>query len=322
MKVLITGATGFIGAGLCRRLVERGDDVHAVAREGSDNWRISDLLPHLHLHAADLRDAGRVSQVVLAARPETIVHCATYGGFASQTDTAAILDTNIAGVANLLRAAERSGYGCFINTGSSSEYGHSEQPMRERDRLQPVGDYGVAKAAATLYCQSEAMQKRLPITTLRLFSPYGPWDDPTRLIPYVIASLLRGESPRLSTPGSVRDYVYSSDILDLYQQVIDKPQCGQVYNAGSGRQHAIGDVVKTIATVVGSDVEIQWNSVPQQRPEPRRWEADITAARSVFGWEPSTSLEMGVERTVAWAREHQDRTARDNAARDRRRGMA
>ena len=214
MSILVTGATGFVGACLTRRLLEMGHEVHIVARWTANRWRIADIAPHLVQHDVDLRDAYAVEQAVASIRPDKIFHLATYGGFSFQKDVVAIYAANFLGTVNLVRACEKVGFDCFMHTGSSSEYGIKTGPMKESDLLEPLGDYAVSKAAATLFCRSEALQKGLPIVTLRIFSPYGPWDDPQRLIPYGIDALLNGTAPALSSSASVRDYIYIDDVMD------------------------------------------------------------------------------------------------------------
>lgn len=301
MKVLVTGATGFVGSCLTRRLVEMNYEVHIFIRSNSDRWRIADLTERVHSHEVDLRDAGTVEKAVGQICPAVICHLATYGGFSSQKDTTAIFESNLTGTVNLVKACEKIKFDCFINTGSSSEYGIKANPMSERDILEPVGDYGVSKAAATLFCRSRALEKGLPIITLRLFSPYGPWDDSQRLIPYVIKSLLRGEPPRLSTPKSVRDFIYIDDVLDVFLKAIKVPlPGGSIFNIGSGVQSSIDDVVSIISETIGNGIRPIWGEVTSQRPEPDIWLADINKAVKEIGWLPSGSLRAGLSKTIEW----------------------
>jgi nucleoside-diphosphate-sugar epimerase len=300
MKVLVTGATGFVGACLARRMVEQGYEVHVFSREKSNRWRIADLADRLVDHFVDLTDADCVQTAIERVRPDGIFHLATYGGFADQQDTTAIVGANFLGTVNLLRACERVGFQFFINTGSSSEYGIKQEPMRETTIAEPIGDYGVSKLAATVFCQSEAVQKNLPIFTIRLFSPYGYWDDPKRLIPYVIQSFLKQEAPRLSTPHSVRDYIFIEDILRLYQHIAQAPQLPTgIYNAGSGRQTSLGEVVDLIREIVGSTVAPAWGSVGVKRTEPAVWLADTDKTRQI-GWQAAIDLREGLRRTIEW----------------------
>lgn len=305
MKVLVTGATGFVGGALVRRLVGMEMEVHVFIRGESDLWRIRDIQSGLVRHLVDLRDEVAVGQTVAAIRPHVIYHLATYGGFADQRDSSAIFAANLMGTVYLLRACENVGFHCFVNTGSSSEYGIKTAPMGEGDLLEPIGDYGVTKSAATLFCRSEALQKELPVVTLRLFSPYGPWDDPKRFVPYVMKSLLRGEPPRLSTPDSVRDYIYIDDVVDLYLKVSTVPQLsGEIFNVGSGVQHSLGEVVSLIGEIIGNGIEPVWGAAARRRVEPHSWVADMGRTKRATGWEPSTQLRAGLRSTVAWLRDH------------------
>lgn len=304
MKVLVTGATGFVGSCLTRRLVELNYDVHIFTRSKSNKWRIADLLGRVAEHEVDLRDADSVEKVVAKIAPTIICHLATYGGFAFQKEPSVVIESNLIGTVNLLTAIEKTGFDCFINTGSSSEYGIKLAPMSESDILEPVGAYGVSKAAATLFCRSMAIERGLPVATLRLFSPYGPWDDPKRLIPYVIKSFLRGESPLLAAPQACRDFVYIDDVLDVYLKVIKKPiPGGEIFNVGSGRQYSIGEVVSMVAKIIGNGLEPMWGKVKNQRPEPCSWVADIGKTKTQLSWSPETSFFEGLKKTTAWIKE-------------------
>lgn len=305
MTTLVTGATGFVGGALTRRLVELGREVHILTRAQSDTWRLAGIEDRVVRHVVDLADAATLERVVAEVKPRIVYHLATYGGFASQRDSDAIFAANLTGTRNLLRACEKVGFSCFVNTGSSSEYGTKTEPMRESDVPEPVGDYGVSKVAAALHCRSEALQKGLPVATLRLFSPYGPWDDPKRFIPYLLAALLRGEAPRLSTPHSVRDWVYIDDVLDLYLRTDELAILrGDIINVGSGRQSSLGEVVALAEQLTGSATRAVWGGVAAQRVEPTCWVADVAKAKALLGWEPRTGLAEGLEKTVGWMREH------------------
>ncbi len=303
--VLVTGATGFVGSCLVRRLVALGHDVHILRRGTSDPWRIRDLRDSLTEHQSDLRDPSSVENTVSEISPDVVCHLATYGGFSVQQDRSETLAVNFLGTVNLVRACERTETRLFINTGSSSEYGIKDGPMKETDLLEPLGEYGVAKAASTLYCRSAAQERGLPIVTLRLFSPYGPWDAPSRFVPSVITNLLRRRAPKLSMRQSVRDYVFIDDVVDCYVGLIEHPTgVGEIFNIGSGKQYTIGEVAAVLGRLIAPDIAPVWGGVDRQRPEPACWVADRTKAEKNLRWSPRVPIEKGLAKTVEWFKGH------------------
>jgi len=301
-KILITGATGFIGSCLTHCLVKMGCKLHLTVRPESNLWRIKDILNEINLHNVDLRNTNGVESLVARLKPRIIYHGATYGGYHIQKDTNKIFETNIIGTINLLNACAKVGFDCFINTGSSSEYGIKNEPMKELDVLEPVNAYGVAKASSTLFCQSVFRRYRLPIVSLRLFSPYGYYEAATRLIPSVIISCLTGQNLKVSSSDSVRDFVFIEDVLDAYieaTEMIDKIK-GEIFNIGSGKQYSVGEVVLRIIELMGNKVKPEWKSIPNPRIEPEIWQADISKAKNILKWQPKHSLKQGLKNTVKW----------------------
>jgi nucleoside-diphosphate-sugar epimerase len=300
-RVLITGAAGFVGACLAGDLVRDSHEVHLLLRGQAPPWRLADVLADCAVHAGDLRDAEAVRNAVAAARPDVIYHLAAHGAYPSQRDRSAILSCNLLGTANLLEALDGRDYRMLVNVGSSSEYGHKDRPMREDDRLEPRTDYGVAKAAATLLCQAEAYRGR-PVTTVRIFSAYGPWEDPSRLVPYVMGCCLRGEPPRVTSGQQPRDFIYVGDVVALLRAASRLPQVrGQILHAGTGQPQRVRDMVETIVSVCGGGRLAPCFGAEAPRPdEPASWVADIDQTTARTGWAPAHDLRAGVERTWAW----------------------
>jgi nucleoside-diphosphate-sugar epimerase len=300
-RVLITGCTGFIGANLARELLKLGAEVHILARATSNKWRIGDILGYVRESYVDLLDCEKLEKIVFNMKPEIVLHTATYGGYPFQKDVSQVIQTNIMGTVNLVNACSKVGFDIFVNTGSSSEYGIKDSPMRETDLLEPNNDYGVSKASATLFCQAKAKSERLPIVTLRLFSPYGYYEEPTRLIPSVIVACLRGENPKVSSPDPVRDFIFIEDVINIYMRVIKTSDIdGEIFNIGYGKQQSVGGVVNKIVGLIGNNVRPEWGNVPKRANEPNVWQADITKAKDVLKWEPKYSLEKGLHKTVKW----------------------
>jgi nucleoside-diphosphate-sugar epimerase len=242
-----------------------------------------------------------VRRAVEASRPEIVYHLAAHGAYPSQRDRAAILATNLIGTANLLDALSGHDYRALVHTGSSSEYGHKDGPMHEADRLEPRTDYAVSKAAATLLCQAEAYRGR-PVTTVRVFSAYGPWEEPSRLVPYVMGCCFRGENPRVTTGAQPRDFIYVDDVLALLKRAAEHPQArGQILHAGTGRQHSVRDMVETIVSVCGGGrVQAEFGTEPLRPGEPAHWVANIERTTALTGWKPCHDLRAGIGQMWKW----------------------
>ena len=304
-KILITGSTGFIGANLVRRFLKIDAEVYIITRTTSNKWRIKDILKDVNEFCVDLLDYERLASIILDIKPEIIFHTAIYGGYPFQKDIKKIIESNFIGTVNLVNACQKVDFELFVNTGSSSEYGLKSKPMTEKDILEPVNDYGVSKAAATLYCQAVARREKMPIVTLRLFSPYGYYEESTRLIPAVIMACLRGENPKVTSPNYVRDFIFIEDVTDAYIKVIETSDIsGEIFNIGYGKQHSVEEVVDEIIKLTKSEVKPEWGNAPKWQNEPNKWRADISKAKDILKWQPKHSLEQGLAKTVKWFMEN------------------
>jgi nucleoside-diphosphate-sugar epimerase len=307
-RVLVTGATGFIGACVVRRLIREHSEVHVIMRKQSNKWRIRDLAPHsLVQHVADLRDKERITSIVRKVRPNVVYHLAAYGAYHFQRDPDEIIATNITGALNLLNACSKVGTGHFIAAGSSSEYGIKNHPMKETDTLEPVDLYGIAKAAATLVCGLFARVHDMPVTVFRPFAVYGYYEEPTRLIPTVIRSCLGGETLRLLSSSSVRDFIFVDDVIDALLRIesVGKKSSDQIYNIGSGKQYTVSHVVSKIIELTGAEIQPLWGRAEKrEKKEPRMWVSNISKARRELGWQPKHDLEDGLTKTITWFRKN------------------
>lgn len=305
-RFLITGATGFIGACLIRELVSQKKHVSVIVRDKRLNWRLDDIASKLDIYECDLLSKS-LDTVVARIIPTYIFHLASYGSLPSENIITQMIDVNIRGTINLINATKKHRFKLFINTGSSSEYGIKNRKMKESDIIAPVNDYGVTKAAATLFCQKEAIRNNLPIITFRLFSPYGYFEDKSRLIPSVIVSALENQSIELSSPNNVRDFIFIEDVVDAYIKATEsKSNPGEIFNIGTGKQHQISNVVNLVLQITNSNSKIVWGKAKKQtrQVEPKKWEADISKTEKILKWRPKNELHAGIEKTIKWFRKH------------------
>jgi dolichol-phosphate mannosyltransferase len=215
-----------------------------------------------------------------------------------------MLRTNVLGTVNLVRAALRHGVGAFVNTGSSSEYGFKDHRPSEREWLEPNSHYAVTKAAATQFCRHAAQSEDAHVVTLRLYSVYGPWEEPGRLMPAVVVHAADGRLPPLVAPDTARDYVYADDVSDAYVRAASRrgQQRGAVYNVGSGRQTTIRQVVAAARRVLGVGARPVWGSMPNRRWDTTVWVSDPRAIGRALGWRARTPLDVGLRRMATWLR--------------------
>lgn len=310
-RVLLTGGTGFVGANLVRRLVERGDEVHLPVRATSDLWRLRDLAADLRLHEVDLRDAAAVQAALAAVRPECVYHLAVYGAYPYQTDLREMVQSNLVATINVVEAALAAGCERLVNTGSSSEYGFKDHAPAEAELPEPNSSYALTKVSATLYCQHIARSRAVHVPTLRLYSVYGPYEEPTRLIPALVLQGLKGGLPPLVRPDIARDYVYVDDVVDAYLLAAKRPgsEPGAVYNVGTGVQTSLGQAVGVARRVLDVGQEPQWGSLDARVWDTSVWVADNRRIRQELGWQPAYDFEAGFRRTADWFRSHPDMQA-------------
>lgn len=299
--ILITGSTGFIGSNLVRHLIENYDDIHIFIRKESKLWRIKDIIGNVNIHYVDLINKTEVSKVVEKIKPQTIFHLAAYGAYPFQNDVEKIKSVILDGTMNLIEACLKHKFTIFINTGSNSEYGFKNSPMKESDILCPNSHYAVMKAAATNYCQFIAKSQDKPIVTVRPFHIYGPYEEPSRLIPKLVTKLLNNKLPKLVSQDIARDMLYIDDAISLFGIIATKKEInGEIYNMGSGSQSTIRMIVDITIGLIRATITPNWDSMESRIWDQKTWVADMTKVKGLFDWQPRYSLSEGLLKTINW----------------------
>lgn len=301
-SALVTGAAGFIGAVLSRRLLEQGSRVTLLAGPDTDVWRIAPLARDAEVVAVDLRDGDGVAAALGRIRPEVVFHLAAHGAYSWQTSLPRMVDTNVSGLANLLDAAAAADVRAVVNAGSSSEYGLKDHAPTEDELPEPNSSYAVAKCAATLLCGTMARARQQAITTLRLYSAYGPWEEPGRLIPTLVLHALQRRLPPLVDPSVARDFVFVGDVAEAFLLAAGaaRPGTAEVYNVGSGEQTTLRDLAALARARFAIDEEPAWGSFPARGWDTDVWVADARRIRERLGWAPRVQLGDGLEATARW----------------------
>lgn len=306
--VLITGASGFVGANLARRVLAEGHRTHLLLRPSHQSWRLdglsrSDDISHdARVHQVELEDRQGVEDVVAAVRPDWVFHLAAFGAYASQTGLNRMVAANLMGCASLLDACVRQGIEAFVHTGSSSEYGLQDHPAVETDRLEPNSSYAITKAATTHYCQHTARSRDINAITLRLYSIYGPYEEPTRLIPTLILHGLRGTLPALVSPATARDFVYVDDAVESLLRLASAQHLprGSIYNLCTGIQTHLEQVVTVARSLMHVDQKPVWSAMPARAWDTDTWVGCPDKLEQALKWRPTIPFELGLARTIEW----------------------
>ena len=302
--VLVTGGTGFLGSHLVRRLVSERAEVHLLVRPTSSLARLEGAAGAVRCHPGDLRDLAGLRRLVTALRPLKVFHLAAYTDVGRTFDNAdEVLEVNLRGTVNLLRALEGSGYDCFVYAGTCEEYGDNPVPFREDQVPNPVSPYSASKAAATLFCRMYGRTLGCPVVLLRPFLTYGPHQAETRFVSQAIGAALRGEVFPMTGGAQGRELNYVDDIVEGFVRAATTPAAlGELINVGNGVQYRMREVAELIFGLVGGPGRAAIGALPYRPVESWDFYCENSKARRLLGWEPKTGLEEGLRRTIEWYR--------------------
>ena len=308
-NVLITGAGGFIGSYLTEHLVELGAETKAFVRYNSRNdWGMLELLPkekldEIEVIMGDLKDADAVRHAV--EEVDIIFHLGSLIAIPySYIHPRETIETNILGALNVLTAAKENSIEKVVHTSTSEAYGTAKYvPIDENHPLQGQSPYSASKIGADKIAESFYRSFDLPVAIIRPFNTYGPRQSARAVIPTIITQALTKEKIFLGSLHPTRDYTYVQDVVEAFINVAESPKSvGEVINIGSNFETSIGDLANKIISLVGKNTEIITDPVrvrPQDSEVERLW-CDNTKAKRLLGWEPKTSLDDGLERTIEW----------------------
>jgi len=301
MKYLVTGATGFVGSWLVRRLIADGHSVAVMTRQSSDLWRIRPWLSSVLQINGDLNRMNEMAASIRSFAPETIFHLAWTGGNSSRfLNDAAQVYANVPGSLELMRIATETGVRTFINFGSCVEYGQYSIPVRESDPVLPTNLYGRAKYVVEELGMALASASGFRFASMRLFWAYGPADDEARLMPSLIRKMLSGQRYAMTAGEQLWDYLYIEDAIEAIVRVANTSSAQGIFNLGSGRPEKLGTVALQIAMLAGEQSLLGLGDIPYGAQQVMHLEADITRLRTATGWEPHVDLPRGLLQTVEW----------------------
>jgi UDP-glucuronate 4-epimerase len=330
MRVLVTGAAGFIGYHTAEALLARGDEV--VGLDNVNDYydvtlkeaRLARLARHnrFRFERVDLVDRPAMDRVFREHRPERVVHLAAQAGVRyAATNPHAYVDSNLTGFVNILEGCRHHGVGHLVYASSSSVYGaNTTMPFSIHQSVDhPVSLYAATKKANELMAHAYAHLYRMPVTGLRFFTVYGPWGRPDMSMFLFVSRILKGETIDVFNHGRhTRDFTYIDDIVEGVVRTLDRvavpdpswsgamPDPGtsnapyRLYNIGNNQPVELMHVIATIEKVLGRTADKRF--LPMQPGDVEKTYADIDALAADVGFRPSTPIEVGIERFVEWYR--------------------
>jgi nucleoside-diphosphate-sugar epimerase len=310
-RILISGATGFLGSHLIRRLLDHQADVHILRRSQEPAPRIADFERDVKTWYADVRDAAKLEDAVRAANPQFIFHLAgDTAGRVRRDSIEAIensLATNLYGTLNLLKAARRAAPQLrrIIRTGGVEEYGNGPIPYDETQRESPVSPYSASQAAVTHICQMFVRTLAVPVVTIRPAFIYGPAQETGFFIPSLISHCLRGQDFEMTSGSQTREWLYVDDLIDAFVACIAaEPEAGLIINVGPGQDYQVLAAAHTIIRLTGARIQLKVGAAPERPSDIRRSLSSIVRAKELLNWTPKTDLETGLRQTIEWFRRH------------------
>ena len=296
VKILITGAAGFIGANLTRKLIKTENEINILIKETSDLWRISDVVSNCNVHKINLEKVEDVRNVVKKINPELVYHCAGHGIYPSQKNSAEIFSTNILGTFNLLDALnENNNLHRLVNLGSFFEY-----------LTNPTDPYTISKITQTKLVEHFFKEKKLPAITLRLFTPYGKFDSPGRLICDLMIALIRNKPLEIFSKYTKRDFIHIDDVITALEIASQQPDItGEIIDIGTGNEISVEEIVSMSNQLSDNELVINWNDTKQREVD--ILDENIFSGRQQtqkLNWNPSTSPEDGLQRTIEWYKQN------------------
>ena len=328
MRVVITGAAGFIGSTLAHRLLSRGDsvigidnlnDYYDVRLKEDRRDRLQQASDRFHFVQQDFADMAGLENALAKFQIDRIVHLGAQASVRYSIENPhAYVQANLVGHLNMLEIARHRGVEHMVYASSSSVYGgNTKLPFSVEDRVDhPLSLYAATKKADELMSETYAHLYRLPLTGLRFFTVYGPWGRPDMMMWIFTKKILAGEPIPVFNHGDMyRDFTFIDDIVSGVVACLDNPPAddGQekaggsvkphaLYNIGNHRSEHLMKVIGILEQECGRKAEM--DMLPMQPGDVRQTYADIDAIQRELGYQPSTSIETGVPAFVRWYREY------------------
>ena len=297
MRIFLTGATGFLGSKILRRLLYDGHTAAVLVRPENDRRRIEDCLERTTLLDGRMEDVESWRGALEAFQPQVIIHAA-WRGVANTDRNDPRQAENIATAARLTALSAELGTAGFVGLGSQAEYGVVNGPVDETAPTRPTTLYGMSKLAARQLCGAICAQSGTRFSWVRVFSTYGPGDNNGWLVPYVLSALRNDERPSLTRCEQKWDYLYGDDAASAIAAVAVTDQADGVFNLGSGQAPPLKETVELLRDIEAPGAALGFGELPYRKDQVMHLQADIKRLTKTTGWTPRWSLREGLTETV------------------------
>jgi nucleoside-diphosphate-sugar epimerase len=294
-RILVTGAGGFVGAAVVKAAIASRHEVIALVR--NDSSRLAAVLGRISLERVDLSDSAHVASLLCEARPDIVIHSA-WEGVGGALRSGDIQLDNIRSTFFLADAAIAAGARKFVGIGSQAEYGRYDRRVVETDLPRPTMLYGAAKLAANHLVAQRCRDAGVAFAWVRLFSVYGPGDNPNWLIPSVASALAGGTVPKCTAGTQKWDYLHIDDVARGILAAATTEQATGVFNLSSGDPVAVRTVVEMLRDLVAPATKLKFGEVPFGPDQIMHLEGDNSRLREATGWSMKTSLGDGLAQVV------------------------
>ena len=299
-RFLITGSSGFIGSYIVRHIVENNlGEVIALIGKDTDLWRISDLISQIRLIKCNYNQIDAITDQICSANPDTLIH-AGWSGVINNDRNSIVQLNNIKVMVDLLKLCESLGIRNFVGLGSQAEYGIPSGRVNESHPNKPTTLYGATKFSAYVAAQKTCELHDIRFKWIRVFSTFGPKDNPEWFFPYLINSLLSNKTPDLTGCEQLWDFLFVKDAAEAIVKVSVSPVASGVYNLGSGKARELRTIVELVKSQLNSDTMIHYGAKPYRDDQVMHLEADISKLQTDIHWKPRFEIEQAISETVQW----------------------
>lgn len=299
--IAIFGAGGFVGINLLDTILKIRDDVIGFSQDPEHSRRIlKNNIPQKNIAKCNLLNAEEIQKTIKTYRPKTIFNLSAYGAYSKQTDIDKIYRTNFLSTVNLIETLKQYSFSAYIHAGSQSEYGLNATTPKETDELMPNSHYAVSKTAVHYLLKYYGIVEKLPVAHLRLYSVYGPWEEPDRLIPVLLQKAKEKKLPQFVDGKISRDFIFIDDVIDAMILVAEKlspQQYGDVFNIATGKKTTMKELALLAKKLFDIDENPVFNTMKQRNWDIKNWYGNPEKMKKIFGWKAKTSLQEGLKKT-------------------------